>query len=60
MTNGKCFSSDKLAEVERLIREDLNPEQAANQLELEGGLQISHEIIYQYIYADKRNGGDLH
>ncbi|MEQ1742636.1 MAG: IS30 family transposase [Candidatus Nitrotoga sp.] len=43
-----------------MIQEDLSPEQAANRLELEGGLQISHEIIYQYIYADKRNGGDLH
>ena len=59
-TNGKCFSSDEWAEVERLIQEDLSPEQAANRLELEGGLQISHEIIYQHIYADKRNGGDLH
>ena len=59
-TNGKCFSSDEWAEVERLIQEDLSPEQAANRLELEGCLQISHEIIYQHIYADKRNGGDLH
>lgn len=58
--NGKRFSSDEWAEVERLIQEDLSPEQAANRLELEGGLQISHEIIYQHIYADKRNGGDLH
>jgi IS30 family transposase len=60
LTNGKHFSSDEWAEVERLIREDLSPEQAANRLELEGGLQISHEIIYQHLYADKRNGGDLH
>lgn len=60
LTNGKYFSSDEWAEVERLIREDLSPEQAANRLELEGGLQISHEIIYQHLYADKRNGGDLH
>jgi len=59
-TNGKCFSSDEWAEVERLIREDLSPEQAANRLALEGCLQISHEIIYQHIYADKRNGGELH
>ena len=59
-TNGKCFSSDEWAEVERLIQEDLSPEQAASRFELEGGLQISHEIIYQHIYADKRNGGNLH
>ena len=43
-----------------MIREDLSPEQAANRLALEGCLQISHEIIYQHIYADKRNGGELH
>ena len=59
-TNGKCFSLDEWAEVERLIQEDLSPEQAANRLELEGVLKISHETIYQHIYADKRNGGDLH
>jgi transposase, IS30 family len=58
--NGKQFSSESWAEVERLIREDLSPEQAANRLKLEGELQISHEIIYQHIYADKQNGGDLH
>lgn len=57
--NGKQFSSDEWAEVERLIREDLSPEQAADRLALEGGLQISHEAIYRHIYADKRDGGDL-
>lgn len=58
--NGKRFSSDDWEEVERLIEEDLSPEQAANRLELEGVLKISHEIIYRHIYADKRSGGDLH
>lgn len=58
--NGKRFSPDEWAEVERLIRADLSPEQAADRLALEGRLQISHETIYQHIYADKRNGGDLH
>lgn len=50
---------DEWAEVDRLIRQDLSPEQTAARLELEGGLQISHETIYQHIYADKRAGGDL-
>lgn len=59
-TNGKRFSSNEWMEVERLIHEDLSPEQVANRLELEGSFQISHEIIYQHIYADKRNGGELH
>ena len=57
--NGKQCSLNDWAEVERLIRQDLSPEQAAARLELEGGLQISHEAIYQHIYADKRTGGDL-
>ncbi|BBJ23995.1 hypothetical protein W01_19220 [Candidatus Nitrotoga sp. AM1P] len=58
--NGKQFSSESWAEVERLIREDFSPEQAANRLELEGELQISHEAIYRHVTADKRDGGDLH
>jgi IS30 family transposase len=57
--NGKQFSLNEWAVVERLIREDLSPEQAANRLELEGELQISHETIYQHVYADKRDGGDI-
>jgi len=57
--NGKRFSLNDWAEVERLIRQDLSPEQAAARLELEGGLQISHEAIYRHMYADKRAGGDL-
>ena len=57
--NGKQFASDDWAEVGRLIREDLSPEQAADRLALEGRLQISHEAIYRHIYADKRDGGDL-
>ncbi|BBJ24733.1 hypothetical protein [Candidatus Nitrotoga sp. AM1P] len=46
---GKQFSSESWAEVERLIREDLSPEQAANRLKLEGellignGVRIAHE-----------------
>jgi IS30 family transposase len=58
--NGKQFSPNEWAEVERLAREDLSPEQVANRLELEGSLLISPEIIYLHTYADKRNGGDLH
>ena len=58
--NGKHFSLLEMVEVERLIRNDLSPEQVANRLELEGSLRISHETIYQFVYADKRNGGDMH
>lgn len=58
--NGKKISEQEWQEVERLVRGDLSPEQAANRLALEGAIQISHECIYQHIYADKQEGGDLH
>jgi len=58
--NGKQFLAEEWREVERLIRDDFSPEQAANRLELEGVMKISHECIYRHVYADKLDGGDLH
>ena len=46
--------------VESYLRLDLSPEQVSGRLKKERGLSISHERIYQHIYADKRDGGDLH
>ena len=46
--------------VESLLREEWSPEQVRGWLSMEQGLHISHEWIYQYVYADKRRGGDLH
>jgi IS30 family transposase len=58
-TNAKRFTQDDWDGVEALIRQDMSPDQAAERLALEGGLRISHETIYQHIYADKRGGGKL-
>jgi len=58
--NGKQFSAADWHVVDSLIRADLSPEQAANRLSYEGGVSICHETIYQHIYADKHQGGDLH
>jgi IS30 family transposase len=44
--------------VETKLRQDWSPEQIAG-LFREQGLSISHEHIYQYVYADKRVGGNL-
>ena len=44
--------------VEAKISEDWSPEQISGRLKKEG-IAISHEHIYQYIYADKRAGGAL-
>ena len=60
----QCVNAQRLSlldwtEVERLVRLDMSPEQAARRLALESVLQISHETIYLRIYADKRRGGGL-
>lgn len=57
--NAQRHSLLEWTEVERMIRQDMSPEQASQRLALEGGLPISHESIYLHIYADKRRGGDL-
>lgn len=46
-------------QVEDLIRQEWSPEQVSGRLEREQGVSISHEWIYQYVYTDKRSGGDL-
>lgn len=46
--------------IEDLIRFDLSPEQVSNVLKQQHGIYISHERIYQHVWADKRNKGDLH
>lgn len=47
-------------EVDRLVRQEWSPEQVVWRLYIEQKVSISHEWIYQYIYADKRSGGDLY
>ena len=46
--------------VDALIRDEWSPEQVVGRVEMEQGVSISHEWIYQYVYADKRSGGDLY
>jgi len=51
-------------EVERLVismlERQFSPEQISGTLALEHGIALSHERIYQYIWADKFNGGCLY
>ena len=54
------FSAADLAVVQALLGQQWSPEQIAGRLRREGRLQISHETIYRYIWADKRQGGTLH
>jgi IS30 family transposase len=52
------LGSETWALVEEKIGADWSPEQISGRLQKEG-IAISHEHIYQYIYADKRAGGTL-
>jgi IS30 family transposase len=46
--------------VEALLREGLSPDQISGRLRREGTLEVSHECIYQHVWADKRAGGSLY
>jgi len=46
--------------IECLIRKEWSPEEIGARLRMEDERFVSHERIYQYIYADKENGGDLY
>ena len=46
--------------VKELMRQDWSPEQISGWLNREWGLSVSHEWIYQYVFSDKRQGGDLY
>ena len=51
-------SAETWALVEKRLRKDWSPEQISGRLK-ENGIYISHQRIYQYVYADKRAGGNL-
>jgi IS30 family transposase len=47
-------------QVAHLLARQWSPAQISGRLKLEQQPTVSHERIYQYIYADKRAGGSLH
>src|SRR5712675_442437 len=54
------FTATDWARIQGLLREDWSPEQVAGWLRRQRLLEISHETIYRYIWADKRAGGTLY
>ncbi|WP_086479564.1 IS30 family transposase [Oceanospirillum sanctuarii] len=46
--------------IEVLIRQELSPQQVADYLAKYAGVELHHETIYQIIYQDKAQGGDLY
>jgi IS30 family transposase len=46
--------------IHALLRQEWSPDEIGERLRLEGQRAVSHEWIYQHVYTDKQNGGDLH
>jgi IS30 family transposase len=53
------FGPSEFQPVERLLREQLSPQQIVGRAKLEGVKLMSHETIYCWIWKDKRHGGSL-
>ena len=58
--NSPRISADTWAVVATQLAQTWSPEQIAGHLKANGEASVSHESIYQHIYADKRAGGTLH
>ncbi|MBW2195776.1 MAG: IS30 family transposase [Deltaproteobacteria bacterium] len=48
------------ARIDEKLRQEWSPEQVSGWLKKYTDTTVSHEWIYQHIYLDKRDGGDLH
>lgn len=46
-------------DIERLIRQDLSPQQVVGYIKRAKDISLHHETVYQLIYEDKRQGGNL-
>lgn len=58
--NGPRVLDETWVVVDAKLDETWSPEQIAGYLKANGEPAVSHECIYQRIYADKRAGGKLH
>lgn len=54
------FTPEIRADVKELIEDDYSPEQVVGSLKKKGKPTVSIETIYQFIWADKKQNGDLH
>ena len=46
--------------IDTLISQELSPQQVVDYLERHRNVSLHHETVYQYIYADKADGGELY
>ena len=59
-TRARTIASNTWDHVRHYLQCDLSPQQACERLKAECAQTISHERIYQYIYADKAKAGTVH
>jgi transposase, IS30 family len=57
--NARHFSPAQWSQVEALLHQGLSPQQISGRLKLEEAMDISAESIYQRVYRDKAQGGNL-
>lgn len=56
----RTFTTEVRNDVEAMLREEWSPEQITNRMRSEGRPSVSHERIYQHVWNDKEQGGELH
>ena len=56
----QSITAEDWQRINALLRQEWSPEEIGERLRMEGLRFVSHEWIYQHVYADKKNGGDLH
>jgi IS30 family transposase len=54
------FTKEIKTQVSLKLEQKYSPEQITGEAKKNGSFCVSHESIYQYIWEDKRRGGDLH
>lgn len=56
----KTFTEEMRSLAAELLMEQLSPEQIKGRCDLLGVPMVSHERLYQFVWEDKRKGGELH
>jgi len=56
----RCFTKPIKDKVDRLLAKDYSPEQITGTCKRCNIKMVSHETIYQYVWDDKKSGGQLH
>ena len=56
----KRFTSEIRQNVEYLLRQDYSPEQVVGSLKKQGKQTVSTECVYQHVWGNKLNNGDLY